>query len=210
MLIHGAFCLDIHSPHSPFTLRNRRTICKSESIQPAFLVGCQAAQENTVWFVLCTNLNSLYPLGIVKGGLQRQTQTWRKYPINLQDISREAPFHAANDVTFCASMSKCHNKLLHIIPCFYLMLALCVGCVISSFRLRCCGGGGMVIKCVWGGEGNRKQNCVDDYNFTGFRIENIVNAVQSIAWKPQPVHRRLRSYRVTIGHLFICPLFNPS
>lgn len=131
-------------------------------VNPPRVLGCLSnGNRTTAWFVLCTNLNSLYPLGIVKARQQWQRQTWRKYPINLQDISCEASSHTANDVTLCASMSKCHNKLLHIIQCFYLMIALCVGCVISSLRLCCCGSGSMVIK-SWGGggEGKRKQNCV--------------------------------------------------
>lgn len=137
-------------------------------VDPAQVLGCLSNNtRTTAWFVLCTNLNSLYPLGIVKG---RQRQTWRKSPINLRDISCKAAVHTANDVTLCASMSKCHNKLLHIIQCFYQMIALCVGCVISGFRLCCCGGGSMVIKSVWGGEGIRKQNCVQGCNCTGFII----------------------------------------
>lgn len=124
---------------------------------PPRVLGCLSnGARTTAWFVLCTNLNSLYPLGIVKGRQQRQRQTWRKYPINLQDISCKASFHTANDVTLCASMSKCHNKLLHIIQCFYLMMALCVGCVISSLRLCCCGVGSMVIKECVRGRGEQK------------------------------------------------------
>ena len=133
-------------------------------VNPPWVLGCLSNNtRTTAWFALRTNLNSLYPLGIVKGRQQRQRQTRRKYPIHLQDISCKAPVHTANDVTLYASMSKCHNKLLHIIQCFYLMIVLCVGCVISSLRFCCCGsGGGMVIKSVWGGEGIRKQNCEQD------------------------------------------------
>lgn len=142
-------------------------------VNPPWVLGCLSTNtRTTAWFARCTNLNSLYPLGIVKGRQQRQT--WRKYPIHLQDISCKAPVHTANDVTLCASMSKCHNKLLHIIQCFYLMIALCVGCVIPSLRFCCCGGGGVVIKSVWGGDGIRKQNCEQgcfhDCNCTGFII----------------------------------------
>lgn len=126
-------------------------------VNPPQVLGCLSnGARTTAWFVLCTNLNSLYPFGIVKGRQQRQRQTWRKYPINLQDISCKASFHTANDVTLCASMSKCHNKLLHIIQCFYLMIALCVGCVISSLRLCSCGVGSMVFKECVRGRGEQK------------------------------------------------------
>lgn len=80
-------------------------------------------QNYGVIFSVCKSQQSLYPLGIVKG---RRRQTQRKYPINLQDISCEAPFRTGDDVTLGASMSKCHDKLLHINPCFYLMIALFV------------------------------------------------------------------------------------
>lgn len=160
----------LHPWHFPFSLQKHRMICKSESIHHEFLDVCQTILEQQHDLFCAQILNSLYPLGIVKGKQQRQRQTWRKYPINLQDISCKAPVHTANDVTLCASMSKCHDKLLHIIQCFYLMIALCVGCVISRLKFCCRISGSMVIKSVWGGEGIRIQNCVQDCNCTGFII----------------------------------------
>lgn len=98
--------------------------------------------------MICSKRKSQYPLGVVKGSQQRLTwrKTWRKYPINLQDISCKAPVQTANDATLCANMSKCHSKLLHMIQYFYLMIMLCVGCVISSIRFCVCCNGNMVIK----------------------------------------------------------------
>lgn len=138
-------------------------------INPPRVLGCLSNSARTTWFVLCTILNTLYPLGIVKGRQQRQRQSWRKYPINLQDISCKALFHTANDVTLCAST--CHTKLPHSIQCVYLMIALCVGCVISSLRLRFFGGVSMVSKSVRKGEGSKKERKKD---WTDFIIKENV------------------------------------
>lgn len=180
-------------------------------VNPPRVLGCLSnGARTTAWFVLCTNLNSLYPLGIVKGRQRRQRQTRRKYPINLQDISCEAPFHTANDVTLCASMSKCHDKLLHIIQCFYLMIALCVGCVISSLRLCCCGSTSMVIKSVWRGEGDpKKQNFAHRSDWTGFMIQDNVGIWSfghPILWEKtkQNKKKHLQSYvSVKTWHIFV-------
>lgn len=177
------------------------------------VLGCLSDNtRTTAWFVLCTNLNSLYPLGIVKGSQKRQRQTWRKYPINLQDISCEAPVRTANDVTLCASMSKCHNKLLHIIQCFYLMMiALCVGCMISSLRFSCCGSGSMVIKSAWGGEWIRKQNCVQGCNCTGFIIPAKEGIWTLKTWRPQPALPQPQSHPIVKWYTYSSDiLFKPE
>ena len=162
----------LHPWHFPFSLQNRRMICKTESIRGEFLDVCQTMLEQQ-HELFCAQISTVYTLlALVRDGSRgRGRETRRKYPINLQDISCEAPVHTANDVTLCACMSKCHNKLLHISQCFYLMMALCVGCVISSLRFCCCGGGSLVMKSVeGGGEGIGKQNCVQGCNCAGFII----------------------------------------
>lgn len=112
--IHGTLCLNF-TPSTFHFVSQKDTeryasLCQSK---PKFLDICQAMVEKQ--FALCTNLNRLYPLGIVKGRQKCRDRHGGKYPINLQDISCRASVHTTNDVTLCASMSKCHNKLLHII-----------------------------------------------------------------------------------------------
>lgn len=118
---------DIHPVHPPFRPPKKKKKKSSKmrcKVLPQVLWwDVKQCQSYGVIFSTCKSQRSLCPLGIVQG---RRRQTRRKYPINLQDISCEAPFRTGDDVTLGASMSKCHDKLLHIIPCFYLMIALCV------------------------------------------------------------------------------------
>lgn len=105
----------IHSPpslnftpgilHSVFKLREWYASLSQST--PSSWMFVKQYENNSM---ICSELKSQYPLGIVKGTQQRLRVTWRKYPINLQDISCKAPVHSANDVSLCARMSKCHNK----------------------------------------------------------------------------------------------------
>lgn len=56
----------LHPWHFPFSLQN----CRNDMqvwVNPPRVLGCLSNNtRTTAWFVLCTNLNSLYPLGIVK------------------------------------------------------------------------------------------------------------------------------------------------
>lgn len=134
LLIWSASCaapsaFDIH-PLQPSVWASRRNNVRNEmrtrlsQRRPRLCGGNGERRQNCAAILsACKSRPSLCPIGIVKG---RRRQTWRKYPINLQDISREAPFRTGADVTLGASMSKHHDKLLHIISCFYLMIALCV------------------------------------------------------------------------------------
>lgn len=124
---------DIRPLHSPFKASRKKKCCTSESVPPrvSSVVRRTAPERRRDSPWRANPPQPIRPVGIVQA---RRRQTRGKYAINLQDISCEAPIRTASDVTLGASMSKCHDKLLHIIPCFYLMTALCVGCAISPRR----------------------------------------------------------------------------
>lgn len=73
-------------------------------------------------FGFCSNGGRVKAVRTLLALLSEGRQTWRKYPINFQDISSEAASHPASELTLAASMSKCHYKRLHISQGFYLMV----------------------------------------------------------------------------------------